>query len=112
MAKALCHNGVTNGWTDVVDTYCSGIPIEQLTPIYLSLQSLAEIPDGPQTKLADATIFRTRGPNELASYGESDLERLARDAAPDPPQQIMPNTMSWDRQETAQHAVPWSGTHQ
>jgi hypothetical protein len=90
LVKAITHAAVDNGWHGVVDDYVAGLGPEEVTPVALSLQSLAAIPHGRNTDTADAAVFRVTSPRELFSYREGDLEQLAKDAAPQPAQQLAP----------------------
>jgi hypothetical protein len=90
MAKAITHHAVTNGWTGVVDQYVDGLPVTESTPVALSLQKLAAVPAGRNTTAADSAVFHLRLPSELFGAHDSDLERLAQDAAPQPAQQLAP----------------------
>jgi hypothetical protein len=90
LVKAIAHAAVDHGWQSVVDDYVGGLGPEEVTPVALSLQSLAAIPRGTNTTAADSAVFRVRVPTELFGAHDSELERLAQDAAPQQTQQLAP----------------------
>jgi hypothetical protein len=94
LQRAITHLAVTKGWTSVVNAYVDGLPATESTPTALSLQKLSAIPAGRNADLADAAVFRVRPPTELGICRPSDLEHLARDAAP-AQQQIAETTAGW-----------------
>jgi hypothetical protein len=91
LVKAITHVAVDHGWQSVIDDYVAALGPEEVTPIALSLQSLAAIPSGRNTDTADAAVFRVRPPNELFGSRDEEIAWLARDAAPEA-QQLMPTT--------------------
>jgi hypothetical protein len=105
LGRAIAHSATTHGWTPVLDAYVSGLDITEQTPVVLSLQKLASLPDGPNTAAADAAVFRVRPPVELGTYRTGDLELIAQEAAPEAPQQLAPSTMV-----TGAQPVSWRGS--
>ena len=71
LARAVAQRASTQGWNDIVNTYADTTGTRDL------FDALADNPDGPNTRTADAMVFQIPAPTELRGMADHDLQHIA-----------------------------------